>query len=89
MRGLLDAETLEALLTDVGALCEIEAITFKAAAEAHADAAVAKIDSVQPALASGTAVRSHSYRGERWCDTLLPGMTETLLVRIREPKLPR
>ena len=26
----------------------------------------------------------YAHRGERWCDTLLPGMSETLLVRMRE-----
>ena len=90
-QALLDDATLDALLGDVDALCEIEAITFKASAESYADAAASSsIAAVRPALARGAAVQlRYSYRGERWCDTLLPGMTETLLVRIREPTLPR
>jgi hypothetical protein len=90
-QALLDDATLDALLGDVDTLCTIEAITFKSSAEAYADAVErASIAAVRPALADGVAVQlRYSYRGERWCDTLLPGMTETLLVRIREPMLPR
>ena len=85
-RALLDERTLDELLGDVEALCAVEAITFKAAAEAHADAAtVAAIAEVKPALAQGVAVQiRYAYRGERWIDTLLPGLTETLLVRMRQ-----
>lgn len=88
-RALLDDATLDALLGDVGELCEIEAITFKSAAEAYADGASSRaIGDVRPALARGVAVQlRYAYRGERWIDTLLPGMSETLLVRMREPVL--
>ncbi len=89
-QALLDDATLDALLGDVDALCDIEAVTFKSSAEAHADGAVSKsIAAVRPALARGAAVQlRYSYRGEQWCDTLLPGMTDVLLVRMREPMLP-
>lgn len=89
-QALLDDATLDALLTDVDALCELHSVTLKSSAEAYADSAGSRsIADVRPALARGTAVQlRYSYRGERWCDTLLPGMSDTLLVRMREPTLP-
>ena len=86
-RALLDDATLDALLGDIGELCQIEAITFKSAAEAYADGASSRtVADVRPALERGVAVQlRYAYRGEHWIDTLLPGMSETLLVRMREP----
>lgn len=88
-RAILDDATLDDLLGDVAALCEIVAIGFKPAAESYASEATSRsIGDVRPALARGEAVQlRYTYRGERWCDTLLPGLTDTLLVRMREPKL--
>jgi len=88
-RALLDEATLDALLGDIAALCTIEAIAFKSSAESYASAATSRsIGDVRPALARGEAVQlRYAYRGERWCDTLLPGLSETLLVRMREPVL--
>lgn len=86
-RAVLDENTLDTLLSDIAALCTIEAIGFKSGAELHSDNAVRSIDEVKPALARGTAVQlRYTFRGEGWCDTLLPGMTGTLLVRMRERK---
>lgn len=86
-RALLDEATLDALLGDVEALCIVEAIAFKEGAEAHAgEAAKASLAAVKPALAQGIAVQiRYAYRGELWIDTLLPGLSETLLVRMRQP----
>lgn len=90
-RALLDEATLDALLGDIGELCEVEAITFKSAAEAYADGAASRsVADVRVALAHGVAVQlRYAYRGDRWIDTLLPGMNETLLVRMREPVVAR
>ena len=85
-QALLDDATLEALLGDVAALCEIEGITFKSSSEAHAEAGTRPqgLTAVREALERGVAVQlRYAYRGERWCDTLLPGITDTLLVRTR------
>ena len=84
-RAVLDESTLDTLLADIAALCVIEAIAFKSGAELYSDNASRSIDEVKPALERGTAVQlRYTFRGEGWCDTLLPGMTGTLLVRMRE-----
>lgn len=86
-RAVLDDGTLDTLLADIAALCRLDAIAFKSAAEAYADSDGVRrsLDEVKPALARGTAVQlRYTFRDERWCDTLLPGMTGTLLVRMRE-----
>jgi hypothetical protein len=85
-RALLDEATLDDLLADIETLCTIESVALKYGAEAHAEtSATLSVTDVRPALARGAAVQlRYAYRGERWCDTLLPGMSETLLVRMRE-----
>jgi hypothetical protein len=84
-RAVLDESTLDALLSDIAALCLLQGIAFKSGAEVYADDVVRSMDDVKPALVCGTAVQlRYTFRGDRWCDTLLPGMTGTLLVRMRE-----
>lgn len=88
-RAILDEETLDALLGDIDALCDLEAVAVKSGAEAYAEGGGSRsLADVRPALARGAAVQlRYAYRGEHWIDTLLPGMSGTLLVRAREPRV--
>ena len=88
-QAVLDDGKLGELLTDIEALCTIHRVMLKASADAYTDDGARSIRDVRPALEQGMAVQlRYAYRGEDWCDTLLPGVSGTLLVRMRERSLP-
>jgi len=88
-QAVLDDETLGDLLTDVEVLCPHHRVTLKASAESYAEDASRSLRDVRSALERGVAVQlRYAYRGESWCDTLLPGVSGTLLVRMKERHAP-
>lgn len=89
-QAVLDDATLESLLLDVSSLCAVRSVAFKRGAGEHAEEGEpGQLVRVREELARGAAVQlRYEYRGEGWCDTLLPGMSGVLLVRVREPVAP-
>jgi hypothetical protein len=84
----LDPATLDALFTDLAALCDVREVTLKGAADHLAGTTAVTLAEAQAALTAGRirgAQIRYGYQGEVWWDTLLRLPQGVRLVRMRAP----
>jgi ferredoxin-type protein NapG len=86
-----DEVGLRSLFRDLDALTEVDEIRLKHSARAHAAGSPPDLDEALAQVLSGQArgvqIR-YRYRGEAWCDTVLPGAGGHRVVRMAEPTQP-
>ena len=78
----LDEQGLEELLRELGALTEVREVRVKGNATTHGVSVDPCLDDARAALARGAAVQiRYAYRGQIWCDTLMPTGGRVRVVR--------
>jgi len=80
----LDDQGLEELLRELGALTEVCEVRVKGNATTRGLSVAPSLDGARAALARGAAVQiRYEYRGQIWCDTLMPLVGRVRLIRSR------
>jgi len=78
----LDEQGLEDLLQELGAFTEVREVRVKGSSTTRGVSVEPCLDDARAALARGAAVQiRYAYRGEIWCDTLMPNGGRVRVVR--------
>lgn len=80
----LDEQGLAELLQELGALTEVREVRVKGNAATRGVSVEPSLDGARAAIAAGAAVQiRYEYRGQIWCDTLMPQADRVRLIRSR------